>query len=163
MGVAGVLMRKPLRLRASLTVGRLLWHDDVRCVITGYNNAFCVVWHTDNAELNQRLSEQRARTVSTILAQAGLQPILKEDATVAVQPFMPFTPNYKTSKKQSEKIQSIANTFDGETNVLCRVFAVDASKSPVSCMDIVFDKRTLRTSKNPYPSQYILASSRKNH
>ena len=104
-----------------------------------------VVGHTDstgNAELNQRLSEQRARAVSAILAQAGLQPILKEDATVAVQPFMPFTPNYKTSKKQSEKIQSIANTFDGETKVLYRVFAVDASKSPVSCMDIVFDKRT---------------------
>jgi hypothetical protein len=76
------------------------------------------------------------------VALVGPVAILKEDATVAVQPFMQFIPDYKTSKKQSEKIQSIANTFDGETKVLYRVFAVDASKSPVSCMDIVFDKRT---------------------
>ena len=76
------------------------------------------------------------------VALVGPVAILKDDATVAVQPFMQFIPDYKTSKKQSEKIQSIANTFDGETKVLYRVFAVDASKSPVSCMDIVFDKRT---------------------
>jgi outer membrane protein OmpA-like peptidoglycan-associated protein len=82
------------------------------------------------------------QAVNGHVAMVGPVSILKDDAAVAVQPFMQFITDYKTTKKQSEKFQSMANTFDGETKVLYRVFAVDPSKSPVSCMDIVFDKRS---------------------
>ena len=48
----------------------------------------------------------------------------------------------RTNSWQLELIyQAVANTYEGETQVLYRVFAVDQKKSPVSCMDIVFDKR----------------------
>jgi outer membrane protein OmpA-like peptidoglycan-associated protein len=77
------------------------------------------------------------------VALVGPVSILKDGAKVVQQPFMQFIAQYKTaSKKETEKFQGVANTYEGEDKILYRVFAVDQSKAPVSCMDIVFDKRT---------------------
>ena len=76
------------------------------------------------------------------VASVGPVAVLRDEAKVAQNPTMQFISNYKTSnKKQTQPYQAVANTYEGETQVLYRVFAVDQKKSPVSCMDIVFDKR----------------------
>lgn len=75
-------------------------------------------------------------------ALVGPVSILKDGAKVAKQPFMQFITDLETGKKETGKFQSVANTYEGETQVLYRVFALDQSKAPVSCMDIVFDKRS---------------------
>lgn len=76
------------------------------------------------------------------VASVGPVAILRDEAQVAQNPTMQFISNYKSSnKKQTQPYQAVANTYEGETQVLYRVFAVDQKKSPVSCMDIVFDKR----------------------
>ena len=68
--------------------------------------------------------------------------VLRDDAKVAQAPKMQFITDYATpQKKQSQAYASVANTYEGETQILYRVFAVDQNKSPVTCMDIVFDKR----------------------
>ncbi|MCP8467061.1 OmpA family protein [Pseudomonas sp. ZM23] len=73
----------------------------------------------------------------------GPVSILRENALVAAQPEMQFIANYKAgSTKQSVKFPGVANTYEGEDKVLYRVFAADPAKSPVTCMDIVFDKRS---------------------
>lgn len=73
----------------------------------------------------------------------GPVSILREDSAVARQPFLQFIPGLAAGNgKQTGKFQAMANTYDGEDQVLYRVFAVDQKKSPVSCMDIVFDKRS---------------------
>lgn len=88
-----------------------------------------------------------AQLVNGHLASVGPVSILKVHSAIAQQPFMSFKANYKTAKeKQIGKVQSSANTYDGETQVLYRVFSTDANNSPVSCMDIVFDKRTGKAS-----------------
>lgn len=88
-----------------------------------------------------------AQLVNGHLASVGPVSILKEDSALAQQPFMSFKSDYKTAKeKQIGKVPASANTYDGESQVLYRVFSVDAKSSPVSCMDIVFDKRTGRAS-----------------
>lgn len=77
------------------------------------------------------------------VALVGPVAIIKDGAKVVQQPFMQFIAQYKTAnKKETEKFQGVANTYEGEDKILYRVFAVDQSKAPVSCMDIVFDKRT---------------------
>lgn len=76
------------------------------------------------------------------VASVGPVAVLRDEAKVAQNPTMQFISNYKTSnKKQTQPYQAVANTYEGETQVLYRVFAVDQKRSPVSCMDIVFDKR----------------------
>lgn len=76
------------------------------------------------------------------VASVGPVAVLRDEAKVAQNPTMQFISNYKSSnKKQTQPYQAVANTYEGETQVLYRVFAVDQKKSPVSCMDIVFDKR----------------------
>lgn len=88
-----------------------------------------------------------AQLVNGHLASVGPVSILKEDSALAQQPFMSFKSDYKTSKeKLTGKVPASANTYDGESQVLYRVFSVDAKSSPVSCMDIVFDKRTGKAS-----------------
>ncbi|GAB6405063.1 hypothetical protein PMHK_24910 [Pseudomonas sp. MHK4] len=68
--------------------------------------------------------------------------VLRDDAKVAQAPKMQFITDYATAQKhQSQPYLSVANTYEGENKILYRVFAVDQSKSPVTCMDIVFDKR----------------------
>ncbi|MNT38427.1 hypothetical protein D3C72_1746170 [compost metagenome] len=75
------------------------------------------------------------------VATVGPVGILRDNAKVAVAPKMQFISNYATSAKQSPLFTSVANTYEGETQVLYRVFAIDQKNAPVSCMDIVFDKR----------------------
>jgi outer membrane protein OmpA-like peptidoglycan-associated protein len=82
-------------------------------------------------------------TVNGNVALVGPVSILRDGAKVAQQPFMQFIADYKTaSKKETEKFQGIANAYEGEDQILYRVFAVDQTNAPVSCMDIVFDKRS---------------------
>ena len=68
--------------------------------------------------------------------------ILREDAKVPQNPAMQFVTNAGTAqKKETPKYHAMANTYEGDTQVLYRVFAVDQKQSPVTCIDIVFDKR----------------------
>lgn len=68
--------------------------------------------------------------------------VLRDDAKIAQAPKMQFITDFATpQKKQSPSYASIANTYEGESQILYRVFAVDQKKSPITCMDIVFDKR----------------------
>ncbi|VXA98131.1 OmpA family protein [Pseudomonas sp. 8AS] len=84
-----------------------------------------------------------AKPVNGHVAMVGPVSILKEEAKVAQAPFMQFITNYQTgAKKQTAQFSGSANTYEGEDKVLYRVFANDPGKSPVSCMDIVFDKRS---------------------
>jgi outer membrane protein OmpA-like peptidoglycan-associated protein len=77
------------------------------------------------------------------VATVGPVSILRDGAQVADSPYMQFISDFQTSKKkESSRYQSVANTYEGESQILYRVFAVDQKKSPVSCMDIVFDKRS---------------------
>ncbi len=72
--------------------------------------------------------------------------ILKDDAAVDRQPFLQVVQNYGTSRKTTLKpIQAVANTYEGETQVLYRVFA-KAEGEAVSCIDVVFDKRNATAS-----------------
>ncbi|MCO6057633.1 OmpA family protein [Pseudomonas sp. MOB-449] len=83
-----------------------------------------------------------ASKVNGHVATVGPVGILRDDGQVAVAPKMQFISNYASSaKKQSPLFQSVANTYEGETQILYRVFAIDQQNTPVSCMDIVFDKR----------------------
>jgi outer membrane protein OmpA-like peptidoglycan-associated protein len=90
------------------------------------------------------------------VASVGPVAILRDEAKVAKNPTMQFISNYKSSsKRQTQPYQAVANTYEGETQVLYRVFAVDQKKSPVSCMDVVFDKRagTAVAGEIYYPKQ----------
>ncbi len=84
-----------------------------------------------------------AQKVNGHVASVGPIGILRDSAQVPVAPKMQFISDFANAaqKKQSQPFQSIANTYEGETEVLYRVFAVDQKNAPVSCMDIVFDKR----------------------
>lgn len=76
------------------------------------------------------------------VATVGPVGILRDNAQVAVAPKMQFISNFASAnKKQSPVYKSVANTYEGETQILYRVFAIDQKNTPVSCMDIVFDKR----------------------
>lgn len=77
------------------------------------------------------------------VASVGPVGILRDSAQVPVAPKMQFISNYadKSKSKQTTPYTSVANTYEGETEILYRVFAVDQKNAPVSCMDIVFDKR----------------------
>lgn len=76
------------------------------------------------------------------VATVGPVGILRDNAQVAVAPKMQFIANAASgSRKQSPVYTSVANSYEGETQILYRVFALDQKRTPVSCMDIVFDKR----------------------
>lgn len=68
----------------------------------------------------------------------GPVSILRDDAKVDEQPSMQF---YKSVSTAPKPYSAVANTYEGETKILYRVFAQDTAKSPASCMDVVFDKR----------------------
>jgi len=68
--------------------------------------------------------------------------VLRDGAKVAQAPKMQLITDFAgAQKKQSPSYASVANTYEGENQILYRVFAIDQQKSPVSCIDIVFDKR----------------------
>lgn len=72
----------------------------------------------------------------------GPVAVLRDGAKVAQAPKLQFITDYANArKKQSPGYASVANTYEGESQILYRVFALDQQQSPVSCIDIVFDKR----------------------
>ncbi|WP_407364589.1 OmpA family protein (plasmid) [Pseudomonas luteola] len=76
------------------------------------------------------------------VASVGPVAVLRDTGTAAGAPQMQFISNYASAKKkQSPVFKSVANTYEGEAQVLYRVFAQDQENTPVTCMDIVFDKR----------------------
>ncbi|AGI24718.1 putative porin [Pseudomonas sp. ATCC 13867] len=96
------------------------------------------------------------KVVNGHVALVGPVSILRENALVVAQPEMQFIANYKAGgKKQSAKFPGVANAYEGEDKVLYRVFAADPATSPVTCMDIVFDKRSGAASGGEiyYPKQ----------
>lgn len=83
-----------------------------------------------------------ASKVNGHVAAVGPVAVLRGTGAAAGAPLMQFTSNVGTASKQdSAAFKSVANTYEGETQVLYRVFALDQKSAPVSCMDIVFDKR----------------------
>jgi outer membrane protein OmpA-like peptidoglycan-associated protein len=106
----------------SLDTGKPLVEHQTREYMAGYNNR---VWvNSVNGNL---------LTISPV-------SILKENAAVDKQPILEVVKNYDGGNRTSLKtIQGVANTYEGETQVLYRVFAKDP-KAPVSCIDVVFEK-----------------------
>jgi len=106
----------------SLATGKPLVEHQTRDYLAGYNNR---VWvNSVNGNL---------LTISPV-------SILKENAAVDKQPILEVVKNYDGGNRTSLKaIQGVANTYEGETQVLYRVFAQDP-KAPVSCIDVVFEK-----------------------
>ncbi|MFS0824946.1 OmpA family protein [Pseudomonas phoenicis] len=83
-----------------------------------------------------------ASKVNGHVAAVGPVAVLRGSGAAAGAPLMQFTSNVGTASKQdSAAFKSVANTYEGEIQVLYRVFALDQKSAPVSCMDIVFDKR----------------------
>lgn len=73
--------------------------------------------------------------------------ILKENAAVDKQPILEVVKGYDDGNRKSLKaIKGIANTYEGETQVLYRVFTNDPG-APVSCIDVVFEKGSPKASK----------------
>ncbi|WP_339544894.1 OmpA family protein [Pseudomonas sp. RA_35y_Pfl2_P32] len=68
--------------------------------------------------------------------------VLRDGAKVAQAPKMQLITDFAgAQKKQSPSYASVANTYEGESQILYRVFALDQQKSPLTCIDLVFDKR----------------------
>jgi outer membrane protein OmpA-like peptidoglycan-associated protein len=81
-----------------------------------------------------------ANTVNGHLVTVSPVSILREYAKVDRQPILQVVEDYKQPTQQkAQTIKAVANTYEGETEVLYRVFASDATAA-VSCMDIVFSK-----------------------
>jgi outer membrane protein OmpA-like peptidoglycan-associated protein len=87
------------------------------------------------------------------VASLGPVAILKDGAKVAQEPDLQFIPNAQKGGKETPIYKAVANTYEGDGEVLYRVFALDPSKAPVSCMDIIFDTRngTAKAGEMFYP------------
>lgn len=81
-----------------------------------------------------------ANTVNGHLVTVSPVSILRENAQVDRQPILQVVKDYdQNSKNKAQTIKAVANSYEGESQVLYRVFASDA-KASVSCMDLVFSK-----------------------
>lgn len=81
-----------------------------------------------------------ASTVNGHLVTITPVSILRDGAKVGKQPVIQVVPDYDKNKRKSFTLESsVANAYEGETQVLYRVFMKD-SKAAVSCMDVVFSK-----------------------
>lgn len=106
----------------SLATGQPLAEHATRDFLPGYNNR---VW---------------ANTVNGNLVTLSPVSILRDGAAVGTQPFIQVVTGYQTAQKKTlGKFNAIANTYEGQDEVLYRVFVSD-DKAPISCMDIVFSK-----------------------
>lgn len=65
--------------------------------------------------------------------------VLRDGAEVAGSPKVYVTPAYTKGKREAVSYSAISNTYEGEENVLYRVF-VQADGAPLSCMDLVLRK-----------------------
>lgn len=106
----------------SLADGTPLTRHATKDYLPGYNNR---VW---------------ANTVNGHLVTVSPVSILRESAQVDRQPILQVVENYdQNTKNKAQTIKAVANTYEGESQVLYRVFAKD-TKASVSCMDLVFSK-----------------------
>ncbi|MDH4564185.1 OmpA family protein [Pseudomonas sp. BN411] len=81
-----------------------------------------------------------ANTVNGHLVTVSPVSILRENAQVDRQPILQVVQNYdQNTKNKAQTIKAVANTYEGESQVLYRVFAT-GDKASVSCMDLVFSK-----------------------
>ncbi|WP_408600328.1 OmpA family protein [Pseudomonas sp. PLMAX] len=81
-----------------------------------------------------------ANTVNGHLVTVSPVSILRENAQVDRQPILQVVKDYdQNSKNKAQTFKAVANTYEGESQLLYRVFASDA-KASVSCMDLVFSK-----------------------
>lgn len=113
----------------SLATGKPLNDHKTYDYMAGYNNR---VW---------------AQRVNGNLLTIAPVSILKENAAVDRQPILEIVKDYDAGNRKSLKsIQGVANTYEGETQVLYRVFAKDPNAA-VSCIDVVFEKGAPQATK----------------
>ena len=95
-----------------------------------------------------------ANTVNGHLVTVSPVSILRDNAQVDRQPILQVVQGYKSSsQKKAQSLKAVANTYEGESEVLYRVFTSDP-KAPVSCMDLVFSKGNAKVSQGAlfYPA-----------
>ena len=106
----------------SLATDKPLEKPRTRDYLPGYNS---VVW---------------ANLVNGHLVTISPVSILKDGARVGTQPFVQVVKGYGTDQKKTlGKYAAVANTYEGDTEVLYRVF-IKQPDAAVSCMDVVFSK-----------------------
>jgi len=106
----------------SLATDKALEGMRTRDYLPGYNNR---VW---------------ANTVNGNLVTISPVSILRDGAEVGKQPFIQVVKGYDDgNRKALPKMNAVANTYEGEKEVLYRVF-INEPKAPVACMDVVFSK-----------------------
>ncbi|MCX9104421.1 OmpA family protein [Aeromonas veronii] len=95
-----------------------------------------------------------ANTVNGHLVTVSPVSILRDNAKVDRQPILQVVQGYKSSnQKKPQTLKAVANTYEGESEVLYRVFTSDP-KASVSCMDLVFSKGNAQVSQGAlfYPA-----------
>ncbi|WP_421321051.1 OmpA family protein [Aeromonas veronii] len=95
-----------------------------------------------------------ANTVNGHLVTVSPVSILRDNAKVDRQPILQVVQGYKSSnQKKPQTLKAVANTYEGESEVLYRLFTSD-SKASVSCMDLVFSKGNAQVSQGAlfYPA-----------
>jgi len=95
-----------------------------------------------------------ANTVNGHLVTVSPVSILRDNAQVDRQPILQVVQGYKSSnQKKPQTLKAVANTYEGESEVLYRVFTSDP-KASVSCMDLVFSKGNAKVSQGAlfYPA-----------
>lgn len=97
-----------------------------------------------------------ANTVNGHLVTLSPVSILRDGAAVGQQPFIQIVQGYDTpaTKKTLAKLDTITNTYEGESEVLYRVF-VNKADAPIDCLDVVFSKGNAEASKGAlfYPDK----------
>lgn len=106
----------------SMVDGKPMQRRATKDYLPGYNNR---VW---------------ANVVNGHLLTVSPVSILRENAQVDRQPILQVVKDYdQNSRNQAQTIKAVANTYEGESQVLYRVFSQDP-KAAVTCMDLVFSK-----------------------
>lgn len=120
----------------SMVDGKPMQRHATKDYLPGYNNR---VW---------------ANVVNGHLVTVSPVSILRENAQVDRQPILQVVKDYsQNSKNRAQTIKAVANTYEGESQVLYRVFTSDP-KSAVSCMDLVFSKGNAKATEGAlyYPA-----------
>lgn len=110
-----------------------------------------------------------AQTVNGHLVTITPVSILKDNAAVDRQPILEVVKNYDSgNRKALSPVHALANTYEGESEVLYRVFAQEPN-AVVSCMDVVFSKGNASASRGAlfypkgseaYAAAYVPVSTR---
>ncbi|GGB32905.1 hypothetical protein GCM10011502_02480 [Oceanisphaera marina] len=130
----------------NLATNKPLNSHKTREYLPGYNNR---VW---------------ANLVNGHLVTISPVSILKKNAAIDRQPLVQIVKGYDKGNRKAltDKYVSVANTYEGETDLLYRVF-FNGKNTPVTCMDVVFSKGNAKAkdgvlfysdSNQPYVAQY---------